>query len=304
MVDSVTSKQLSIVVTKEIDGLEMGVLSDGTAYLSGRALAILCDVVPSAIINQSDNWAKGQREGKLAQLIASRGMTRPRLHLIEIDNQVGGGKVYAYDADVCTTFLEYYAFDAPGDRAKARENFRKLAHASLQLFVYRSVGYDPANQMSKQWRQLHARLTTHAVPFGFFSVFRELSEFMVSSIQRGLPCDDRTIPDISVGQIWSAYWAANNFDVTLGSRKKHKHNYPDEFPQSYSNPQDIWIYPVAAVPAFRTWLAMTYIPEKFPAYLKGKQKSGALPPSTVELLLAEVVAPAQLAAAAVEPAAP
>lgn len=41
-------KQLAlpqVKIAKEIDGLEMGVLSDGTAYLSMRALSKLCGAV-------------------------------------------------------------------------------------------------------------------------------------------------------------------------------------------------------------------------------------------------------------------
>jgi len=302
----VPAKKITIIVSKEIDGLEMGVLSDGTAFLSGRALASLCGVVPSAIIKHSDGWAKGQRDSKLAKILASQGLVRDRLHVHEIDNVAGGGKVFAYDDDVCMTFLEYYAFEATGvtNQLTARENYRKLARASLKLFVYRAVGYDAANQIPKEWRQFHERLTTHAVPFGFFSVFRELAEFMIVCMQRGLPCDEHTVPDGSVGQIWSKHWSANCLDTTLGARRKHEHNFPSSFAQAASNPQDIWIYPLAAVPEFRQWLMTTYVPEKFPNYLRGKQRSGALPPSTVELLLTEVVAPAQLAAAATPPGLP
>jgi len=33
----------TVEVTKEVDGIEMGVLTDGTAYLTGRGVARLCE---------------------------------------------------------------------------------------------------------------------------------------------------------------------------------------------------------------------------------------------------------------------
>ena len=69
-------------------------------------------------------------------------------------------------------------------------------------------------------------------------------------------------------------------------------NYPDYFPQAKSNPQDMNVYPVAALPEFRVWLQTEYIPKKFPSYLKGKVKDGILPPSAAELLLSHALPPA------------
>lgn len=282
---------VDIAVSREVDGLEMGVLMDGRAYLSGRALSRMTDTAYSTLIEQSQRWLEGKRDNKLAQLLVSRGLTPDSLYTEVERPDVIGGKVHAYTEEIAMTILEYYAYEAPRTKPKALENYRKLATASLRYFVYRAVGYDPENKVPKEWKQFHARLSTHAVPFGFFSVFRELSEFMVVCMQRGLPCDDKTVPDISVGQIWSRHWTDKNLDVVHGQRRKHEHNYPDDFPQSTSNPQDIWIYPLAAVPEFRQWLMTTYVPEKFPTYLRGKQRAGVLPPSTVELLLSELSAP-------------
>lgn len=287
----VKTTNVNVAVAREVDGLEMGVLSDGRAYLSGRALSRLTDTAYSTLIEQSQRWLEGKRDNKLAQLLVSRGLNPDSLY-VEVERpDVIGGKVHAYTEEIAMTILEYYAYEAPRPKAKALENYRKLATASLRYFVYRAVGYDPENRIPSELRQFHARLTTHGVPQGHFSVFRELVEFMVVCMQRGLPCDHHTVPDISVGQTWAKYWVDNNLDAQHGPRKRHEHNYPDDFPQSKSNPQDIWIYPLAAVPAFREWLMRTYVPEKFPNYLRGKLKQGVLPPSTVELLLAEVVTP-------------
>src|SRR5262245_15702863 len=40
---SITQRTLFVDREKEIDGIGMGVLSDGTAFLTGRGLARLCD---------------------------------------------------------------------------------------------------------------------------------------------------------------------------------------------------------------------------------------------------------------------
>ena len=45
-----------IAVAKEVDELEMGVLEDGTPFLTGRGLARACGVPPSAIIQQAATW--------------------------------------------------------------------------------------------------------------------------------------------------------------------------------------------------------------------------------------------------------
>src|ERR1700716_1509357 len=47
--------------------------------------------------------------------------------------------------------------------------------------------------------------------------------------------------------------------------------YPDSHPQSKSNPQESWCYPLAALGRYREWLQDTYIEGgKFSAYLKVK----------------------------------
>ena len=173
----------------------------------------------------------------------------------------------------------------------AQQNFRKLAQAGLRVFVYQALGYDPARQLTTSWRNFHDRLSMHAVPVGYFSVFKECADFVLASIRAGLPLDDHTIPDISVGVTWGNHWRDEKLEANFGARIKHDHNYPDYYPQARSNPQEIWVYPVDALGAFRRWIGQTYLPEKYPPYLDGKVRKGQLAASTVELLLAEVTPP-------------
>lgn len=293
------TKQLAlptIQVSKEVNGLEMGVLSDGTAYLSQKALSKLCGVANSSISEASSEWLTGKRTSKLARWLAEQGFSRDSLYTKTADQPSGGTAPYAYQEDVCHLVLEYYAFMAPTTTEQAQKNFRTLARAGLRAFVYTAVGFDPANSVPAAWRHFHDRMLLSNAPSGYFSVFKETADFVLAAIRRGLSVDTHTVPDISVGKSWSAYWEASGFTAKYGARVKHDHNYPEYFPQAASNPQEIWVYPVQALGEFRIWMQNTYVPQKFPTYLEGKVKKGLLPASAAELLLAETAAPIALPA--------
>src|SRR5580704_3155891 len=93
---------------------------------------------------------------------------------------------------------------------------------------------------------------------------------MTDLIAAGLPVNDKTIPDLSVGQHWGKYWSARNFDAEYGPRVKYDHYYPSYYPQAQSNPQEPWAYPDAALPAFRHWFRHEYLPTKYPKYILTK----------------------------------
>jgi hypothetical protein len=285
---------LKVQISKEVDGLEMGVLSDGTTYLSGRSLAKLCGVVPSAIINQSSAWANGQRVGRLAQLLTAAGIDRPSLFMETDIPGVAGNAVHAYPEDICMIFLEYYAFDIGRVNEQAQNAYRTLARAGVRAFVYRALGYDPANAVPQPWREFHDRLSLYSEPLGYFGVFKEMSSFLLVAIQAGLRIDHRTIPDISVGKLWGERWSGSGAESRFGPRIKHEHNYPPNFPQARSNPQDIWVYPVAALGDFRLWLHNVYIPERLPAYLETKVNAGLITATAAELLLTHSIPPEPL----------
>jgi hypothetical protein len=285
------SKQLvlhSVVVAREVNGIDMGVLEDGTPYLTGRGLARLCGVVPSAIIKQADNWAAGIRDGKFARILVDQGFDEDNLFVpITINNTT----THAYTDSVCMAFLEYYAFEVPTPSVEARGNYRLLARSTLRQFIYNALGYDPAKLVPEPWRQFHDRVLMHSVPVGYFSVFKESADFVIAAIRGGLRIDHKTVPDISIGQAWASYWEESDFESQHGTRIRHAHNYPDYFPQAASNPQPIWVYPVGALGEFRIWMHRIYVVEKLPAYLGGKVRSGAMPASSAEILLTEMQPP-------------
>lgn len=277
---------LEIVVTKEIDGIEMGVLGDGTPYLTGRSVARFCGVHHNAILTQTAAWSGGERSNKFASVLADHGFDAPELFL---RTRHEGREVHAYPEHVVMAFLEYYAFDAGRYcTEQAKQNYRLLARRTLREFIYRAVGYDPDSMVPEPWRQFHDRVTLNTAPPGFFSVFREISEMVVSSIRHGLKVDEHTVPDISVGKAWSTYWKDNGLAAKYGERTQHPHLFPDYFPQAASNPVDAYVYPLEALGEFRRWLESHYLPIKFPTYIQGKVKRGSLAPSVAELILAEV----------------
>jgi hypothetical protein len=281
--------QLSLFVDKEleIDGVGMGVLSDGTAFLTGRGLARLCNISNARIVELGQNWSKESTNAMVEgvkKILRSKGLL-PEQPYVEIKKR--SGMFHAYTDAVCLAVLEYYAFDQPTDEAK--KNFRILAGKALHDFIYAQVGYDPHNHVPEAWRQFHDRvsLTYNAVPAGFFSIFKEISDMIVHLGQNGLTIDEKFVPDISVGIHWSKHWTETGLSAQHGERIKFEHNYPNYFPQAKSNPQEPWCYPEMALGEFKRWLRESYIKGgKFKKYLSDQVTKRALPPSFAELAVA------------------
>lgn len=270
----------------EVDGIGMGVLSDGTPYLTLRGLSRVCGIGPSAMHELVSNWEvekKKPRGVKIRELLAAQRHDGDSLRLTTISK---GKETHAYTDNVCMALLEYYAFEGGRPNAIALGNFRVLARSSMRIFIYNSCGFDPETLIPDSWRNFHARvLLNDQIPGDHFSVFRELADIVIHMIQGGCPIDDHTVPDISAGIRWAKFWGDNGFDEKYGLRVKYPHYYPEWFPQAGSNPQAAWIYPVTALGAFRMWLYSTYLPESFPNYIAGKVKQGVLPQSHASLVL-------------------
>ncbi|MGU5518188.1 hypothetical protein [Klebsiella pneumoniae] len=59
---------------------------------------------------------------------------------------------YPYPDYVCMAILQYYAFDASqANNATALRNYRLLARQTLREFIFRSVGIDPRNPVSRTY---------------------------------------------------------------------------------------------------------------------------------------------------------
>lgn len=275
----------------EIDGIGMGVLSDGTAFLTLRGLARLCGVNHSVIQAINDEWddlVPPPRVTRIQEILQSHGN---HFDLPYIPIQQRSGIFYAYQDSVCLAILEYYSFDAGQNiREEAKKNYRLLAGKALREFIYTQVGYNPpaSSVVPQAWRQFHDRvsLTYNSVPKGYFGVFKEIADVIVTLGQAGLHIDSNFVPDISVGISWGKHWTKNEFATVYGERIKFEHNYPDYFPQSISNPQEPWCYPEIALGEFRRWLRENYIGEgKFKNYIESKVREKALPVSFAQLAI-------------------
>ena len=237
---------LQIARQMEIQGVGMGVLSDGTPFLTQRGLARLCGVENAHIGTISSQWGDENqlpRITRIRDLLASRGEFSEFPHIQVMDGQK---IVFAYSDSVCLAVLEYYAFEAGANcKEEARNNFRRLAGKALQDFIYTQVGYDPSNSVPDAWRQFHDRvsLTYNACPTGYFAVFKEIADMIVTLGQAGLHIDATFVPDISVGRAWSEHWNGCALEKRFGDRRPYEHNYPHYFPQAASNPQTPWCYP-------------------------------------------------------------
>lgn len=241
----------------------------------------------SSVIQAKDRWDAGARDGKFAKLVLESGFDEDKLaQPVKLSGKGVGEEGLAYSETVVMAFLEHCAYELK--RPEAIQNHRLLARAGVRLFVYSKVGYDPQKLVPEPWREFHDRLDIHAVPAGYFSVFREMADFIIVGIRNGLTINHENVPDISVGILWSAHWIDAGLAAVHGPRKKHDHNYPGYFPQAASNPQEMWVYALSALGVFRTWLQEEYIPKRFPAYIASKVKNGVLPASMAELLLAAV----------------
>jgi hypothetical protein len=283
---------LGIAVEKEIDGIGMGVLTDGTPYLAGRGLARLTGVVHSVIQDITTEFQAPDdfpRVKRIREIMQSHGASTDRLF---IPIQQRSGLTYAYPDVVCLAILEYYAFDAAVTRPEAIKNYRLLAGYGLRDLIYTQVGYDPKSKVPEQWKQFHDRvsLTYNKVPHGYFGIFKEIADMIVTLGQNGAHINAKFVPDISVGIAWSDHWKKSKLQDAHGERIKYEHNYPEYFPQSLSNPQEPWCYPEGSLGEFRRWFREDYVGQgKFKKYLDGKVKDNTLPVSFAQLAIAAYV---------------
>lgn len=280
---------LEIVVEKEVDGVGMGVLNDGTPFLNMRGLARMCGVDPAVIVRITNNWDEATakpREKRIKEIIREQGYDDSVAFYAVVKE---GTINHAVPSHVCMAVLEYYAFESnQGSSQQALKSFRILAKKGMNDFVFAQVGYNPTGAVDISWKQFHDRvsLTSDTVPDGYFSIFREIASLIVPMINAGISVGPHIVPDISVGQRWGKKWSSENLESVYGMRLKFEHNYPEYFPQALSNPQHPWCYPDDALPEFRNWLKKEYLKDLFPSYLNGQVKLGKIQATTGVKMLA------------------
>ncbi|MGI3209815.1 hypothetical protein ACROSR_01735 [Roseovarius tibetensis] len=280
--------ELELHVEREAhrDGIGMGVLSDGTPFLTQRAIGDLCGLRNKYIGIISSEWNNSSppvEVKRLKELLYEQGDEIPNLPHIEV--WAGNKKYLAYTDRICTALLEYFAFEAQRQGAAiALQNYRKLVRNGLKKYIYDATGYvsEPDEDV---WRIFKDRvsLTFDAVPDGYFGIFKEISSLIVTLGLSGLQIDENFVPDISVGQAWSKHWEKANLTKHFGARTSYAHYYPEYFPQALSNPQIVKCYPENALGEFRRWFREDYIGEgRFKTYLTKKVNERLLPEGYVE----------------------
>lgn len=264
--------ELFPVKEAEVNGIQMGVLNDGTPYLSLRGLARLCGVDHTTLLPLTTNWQAERskpRGRKIDAILQEQGIHLDKLY----STTTGfGGASHAYSDSVCMAILEYYAFDASQtDNLVAQQNYRTMARRTLRDFIYRSIGIDPSNPVTGAWKCFQERITLNdKLPAGYFSVFREMVDITVPLINAGYELNPKNVIDISVGARWANHWRRNKLNEKYGEMAKHPHTYPDWFPQSKAGPQPANIFPEDALGEFRRWMREDYIQNGLPDYLSGK----------------------------------
>src|SRR5947209_1587218 len=182
------SFNLEIEREVDINGIGMGVLSDGTPYLNQRGLAALCGVQNAHIGTISSQWSEPDQKPRIVaikSILAKAGYTAPSAH-IEVAHK--GVIHYCYPAEICLAVLEYYAFDAGVNcQPEARDNFRLLAGSKLRELIYSQVGYDPSGKNADRFKKWHDRIALNyqSAPKGFFHVFNEAHTIIYELIQAG-----------------------------------------------------------------------------------------------------------------------
>ncbi|KAF6684012.1 MAG: hypothetical protein ABN483_02925 [Pantoea agglomerans] len=277
----------------EIDGIQMGVLSNGTPYLTMRGLAIMCGVAPSVIQGIAANWPAERLKPRGRKIDASLTAQGYNSDQLVIKTKGNGGEVHAYTDAVCMSILEYYALDASQPNSEvARNNYRILARDSFRRFIYQRTGYSEASTLaSLQVFQQRLQLNDQ-IPANYFSIFREMADLTFHLANSNFKLDAQSIPDISVGIHWGKYWSKNSLADQYGERVKFPHNYPENFPQAQGNQKEAWIYPILSLGVFRSWLQSTYVHTHLAPYLTKKVGEGALPAPKAEQILIAVQRPA------------
>lgn len=273
-----------------VDPFGMGVLSDGTPFLTQRGLAVICGVENAHIGTISSQWhdpVPKPRINKIRDILVRNGH---RLGSAHTEVTIGGKTVYAYREEISLAIIEYYAFDAGQFcQEEARDNYRILARKGFRDAIYESVGYEPTRDLGDQWQAFHDRvsLVYHSAPDGYFSIFKESAEVTVTLGQNGVHSNENVIPNISIGQCWSRYWNESQLSKSHGNRLEYKHFYPSYFPQAASNPQTPWCYPESALGEFKRWLREDYIKGgKFRSYIGGQLQRKQIEASSAQQALA------------------
>lgn len=252
----------------EADGFEMGVMSDGTPYLTASGLAFVCGTARSNIITLVGDWQNQRflpRGQAISQIIQrSGGDPTGDLHRAI---KVRGITQHAISADYCMAILEYYAFESRSDADVARENYRNLATQSLKEFIYRRTGYKATGALPAHL----ARYTRNRgkIPYTHFSMLNEITLNLIAPLEEaGYTLPENLVPDISEGKLFCK-WLREKKGIEPNNFPMYDHEYPD------GRVVQAKLYPVEFLDDFRRHFHEVWLVEKAGKYF-GDRDSLAL----------------------------
>lgn len=168
----------------EFDGIEMGVMDDGTPFLTGAGLALMCDVTATTIseLGEFISLGVGKPRGvKIANILFENLDFNGDKFFEKISHD--GRIVNAYPELVCMAVLEYYAFEA-GERCtdKAKQISRLLMRKTFRDFVYSLVGYNRPRLTFSDYTlsriNHHHSASQNPLPDGYFCLFDKMIELL------------------------------------------------------------------------------------------------------------------------------
>lgn len=285
------SSNQNIIQSIEVSGfpIEVGILRDGTPFLSGRGLARACGISNSTLVGWGEITPKvgdRHRAGKMANLLATYGYRGDRFFFKIPDGSIFEGKanVSAYPYQVCMAFLDYYAFEA--NKEEARNSLRILSEKQLPQFILEAIDHpSPEANKPKSTRSyprlkktlpLEKRPLRNGVPISYFTVAQRMSDKTERSHQPD-PMFDTTVQNIQ--RAWNRYWDVHKLWEQYGDRFEFPSQEFSYFPQAKT-----YVYPNLALSAFQQWLNLKYIPERFPSYLQRKIKQRGCETISIYLL--------------------
>lgn len=281
--NTLVSQTLEVIKSIEVSGspIEVGILQDGTPFLSGRGLARACGISNSTLVGWGEitpQLGESHRAGKMANLLATYGYEGDRFFFKIPDGTKFEGKanVSAYPYKVCMAFLDYYAFEA--NKEAARNSLRILSEKQLPQFILAAVNGtmaasaqpiqpQPRPSRVRESSPFETRPLRDGIPVGYFTISQLWSEEQVQSLQTALQLDAFPLTPAHIEKTWNHYWDIYKLWEQHGERFPLPHlemNHPSRT-QSY-------IYPLSALNEFKQWLNLEFIPDRFPSYLQRKMK--------------------------------
>jgi hypothetical protein len=257
--------QLSIPMAEAVDITSaMGVLEDGTAYLTLPRLAQFCGVEPFVLRSFVDNWRHERdtpRGRQIRECLTDLGHDAESL---ERQVEIEGVPTRIMVNEVCIALLEHFGhFETQGRNETATNNLRTLVTQGLGFTILNQLGVDPFNPIPVPMRSFRVRqLLARAIPHDYFVVFPEIALLAMDFVEPGDLIAEAKF-DISVATAWSEYWEREGLEAIHGDRIRFPHQLPHWIPRQSEDSVFSWIYPIDGLTSFRGWLNRTFSQEEF-----------------------------------------